>query len=150
LTAADPAVHHLSVARSYREENRRGLVGKGQSMARSAPTGAMKKPTTLDRLLADSFDTYGDVENAATDACKKADFIFHMTDWSSDLEKLAALYKDPNLLSQKEAQDVIFGFIVHAVPHLNAAHRLLVGEMSDPFAPPNEKKQTCGSRGVSH
>jgi hypothetical protein len=97
--------------------------------------------TPLEKLLSDTFENYRDVENPEVFAQDKAEFVFHMTDWIEDLEKLAALYKNPKLLSSESAHDAIFGFLVHAVPHLNAAGRLMLGEISDPFAPAKQERQ---------
>jgi hypothetical protein len=63
---------------------------------------------------------------------RKAEFVFHMTDWISDLETLAALHKDPKMLYEKAACQLIFEFIVHVTPHLNAAGLLLLDEITDP------------------
>jgi hypothetical protein len=93
------------------------------------------KKLTLEQLLGNTFDAFRDVDDEAGHARKKADFIFHMTDWISDLETLAALYKDPNMMDRKAARQLIFGFLVHVIPHLNAAGRLMLDEIADPFAP---------------
>jgi hypothetical protein len=93
------------------------------------------KKLTLEQLLGHTFDAFRDVEDPAEHAQKKADFIFHMTDWKADLETLAALYQDPNRMDPKAARRFIFGFLIHVIPHLNAAGSLLVDEVSDPFAP---------------
>jgi hypothetical protein len=92
------------------------------------------KKLTLEQLLGQTFDAFRDVEGAADHATKKAEFIFHMTDWMSDLETLAALYKNPNMMDQKAARRFIFGFLVHVIPHLNEAGRLMLDEIADPFA----------------
>jgi len=93
------------------------------------------KKLTLEELLGHTFDNYRTVEDAAEHSHGKADFIFHMTDWISDLEALAALYQEPNNLDREAAHQVIFGFLIHALPHLNAAGRLLLDEIGDPFGP---------------
>jgi hypothetical protein len=93
------------------------------------------KKLTLEELLSNTFDAFRDVEDATRHIHNRTEFIFHMTDWMSDLEKLADLYKDPNLMEQKAARQCIFSFLVHVIPHLNAAGRLMLGEISDPFAP---------------
>lgn len=93
------------------------------------------KKITLEQLLGNTFDAFRDAEDAADHAKRKAGFIFHMTDWMSDLETLAALYKDPSMMDRKAARQFIFGFLVHVIPHLNTAGRLLLDEISDPFAP---------------
>src|SRR5437879_4310962 len=109
-------------------------------MAASIPFQTMKK-LTVEELLGETFDAFRDVEDSADHAKRKADFVFHMTDWMSDLETLAALYKRPNMMDQKAAQQFIFGFLVHVIPHLNAAGRMMLDEISDPFAPAGEKTE---------
>jgi hypothetical protein len=63
----------------------------------------------------------------------RRDFIFHMTDWRSDLEKLAALYENPGSLKKKDASSIVVGFLYHVIPHLGAAGRLLLDDVGDPF-----------------
>jgi hypothetical protein len=104
----------------------------------------MKDKLTLEQLLGHTFDAFQDVEDPAIHSQQKADFIFHMTDWIADLETLAELYKNPNLFEQKEARRFIFGFLVHVIPHLNAAGRLLLGEISDPFCQSEHQQQGKG------
>jgi hypothetical protein len=90
----------------------------------------MTKKLTIEQLLGQAFDNYC-FEPTAQD---RADFVFHMTDWKSDLDKLYGLYHDPGMLSRKEAHDAVFGFLAHATWHLNAAYRLLMAhETPDPF-----------------
>ena len=64
----------------------------------------------------------------------RRDFAFHMSDWERDLEGLAALYRHPDKYDMKSAGQVVFGFVIHAVPHLVEASRLLLGEFRDTFA----------------
>jgi hypothetical protein len=61
-------------------------------------------------------------------------FIFHMSDWLTDLRELQQLFDDPKKATVKDAWDTVFGFLIHVIPHLNAAGRLFVDEMGDPFA----------------
>jgi hypothetical protein len=93
------------------------------------------KNLTLEEFLGQTFDAFRDVEDAGEHEQKKAEFIFHMTDWTSDLEKLAELYQTPSMMDRKAARQFIFGFLVHVIPHLNAAGRLMLDEIADPFAP---------------
>ena len=65
---------------------------------------------------------------------RRRDFVFHMTDWASDLERMARLFEDPGTFSQDEATTFIIGFLYHVIPHLNAAGQLLLDEVPDPFA----------------
>jgi hypothetical protein len=63
-----------------------------------------------------------------------------MTDWFNDLKNLNLLYADPVGMKPKDAQSVVFGFLIHAVPHLMAAARLLEGrDITHPFKFPWEK-----------
>jgi hypothetical protein len=93
-----------------------------------------KKPLTREQLLARTFEVYQDKEDARAYAERKADFIFHMTDWDSDLQTLAKLYQHPDQFDRKEACRFIYGFLAHVIPHLNAAGRLLLDEIPDPFS----------------
>ena len=83
----------------------------------------MTKKLTIEQLLGKTFDKYC-FEPTAQD---RWDFVFHMTDWKSDLEALHRLYNDPRVFSPKQAHDAVFGFLAHATWHLNAAYRLLMG-----------------------
>jgi len=67
---------------------------------------------------------------------RRRDFAFHMTDWTGDLERMAALFQDPDRLDLEQATVFVIGFLYHVIPHLNAAGRLLLDEISDPFAEP--------------
>jgi hypothetical protein len=62
-----------------------------------------------------------------------------MTDWLGDLKELNALYTHPEKADLHEATVLIIGFLYHVIPHLNAAGRLLLDHISDPFAPPQAK-----------
>jgi hypothetical protein len=57
-----------------------------------------------------------------------------MTDWLEDLERLVALYKKPGQTAKQVAGDVVYGFLIHALPHLMEAGRLLEGHpVRNPF-----------------
>ena len=63
-----------------------------------------------------------------------------MTDWLRDLQNLKDLYDGAASMSRKEAASVVYSFLIHAVPHLMAAGRLLEGEeLTHPFKFPWEK-----------
>jgi hypothetical protein len=62
------------------------------------------------------------------------DFVFHMTDWKDDLERLAALFNNPDRQAEENTSVLLLGFLHHVVPHLNAAARLLVGDIESPFS----------------
>ena len=73
---------------------------------------------------------------------RKREFIFHMLDWKPDLSKIAGLLDRSASMSPKEATTLVIGFLYHVVPHLNAAGRLLLDEIPDPFetnAPSNSE-----------
>jgi hypothetical protein len=44
------------------------------------------------------------------------------------------LVEGPEQLDAEAASALVIGFLYHVVPHLNAAGRLLLDEISDPFA----------------
>ena len=64
---------------------------------------------------------------------RRHEFVFHMLDWKSDLQQFAALVDDPTSMNAKEATTFLMGFLYHVVTHLNAAGRLLLDEVPDPF-----------------
>jgi hypothetical protein len=65
---------------------------------------------------------------------RRHDFIFHMADWKDDLERLADLYNHPERRDEDAASTLVIGFLYHVIPHLNAAGRLLLDEIGDPFS----------------
>lgn len=67
---------------------------------------------------------------------RRSDFVFHMTDWLSDLGRLSDLYANPDCWTAKAASREVGGFLHHVIPHLNAAGRLLLDDITDPFAQP--------------
>ena len=64
---------------------------------------------------------------------RRHEFIFHMTDWREELEQLVELFKHPEQQDQESASVFLIGFLYHVIPHLNAAGRLLLDEIGDPF-----------------
>ena len=50
------------------------------------------------------------------------------------MKRAHRLYRGPQAVDRKTANDIIFGFVVHATGHLNAAARLLCDTSFDPFA----------------
>lgn len=57
-----------------------------------------------------------------------------MTDWDKDLKGLASLSIDPRSKDADEATAFLVGFLYDVAPHLQAAAKLLLGEIGDPFA----------------
>jgi hypothetical protein len=72
---------------------------------------------------------------------RQHDFVFHMTDWQDDLQRLTDLFKNPDKYDEETASTLVIGFLYHVVPHLNAAGRLLLDEIGDPFSPVKKKEQ---------
>jgi hypothetical protein len=98
----------------------------------------MAEDKRIEKLLAKVFDRAQaglreEIGPAEYDQ-RRRDFVFHMLDWRTDLEKMAALADDPRSMSSEEATTFVIGFLYHVVPHLNAAGRLLLDEIRDPFA----------------
>src|SRR5207253_1309986 len=87
----------------------------------------------LKRLLAAIYNRFQKLDDPAANVIARRDFVFHMTDWIDDLEGLAALYDNPGRFDKKAAGQAVYGFLIHALPHLMAAGRLLDGKLSDPF-----------------
>ncbi|HVA49672.1 MAG TPA: hypothetical protein VNH11_25120 [Pirellulales bacterium] len=94
----------------------------------------------LEHLLGRVFDGVSEGLRAELDLeeyeKRKHDFVFHMTDWIGDLEQLAELFGDPDQETDETASNVVLGFLYHVIPHLNAAGRLLLGDVGDPFSTP--------------
>jgi hypothetical protein len=66
---------------------------------------------------------------------RRGDFVFHMTDWLTDLGALNELYEHPDRFTTSAASQQLYGILVHVIPHLREAGRLLDGkEIPDPFA----------------
>jgi tRNA(Ile)-lysidine synthase TilS/MesJ len=79
-------------------------------------------------------------------AQRRRDFIFHMTDWKSEVRQLADLYKNPKGHDELPTSDFLIGFLYHVIPHLNAAGRLLLDEVLDTFADPANEKTASNRR----
>jgi hypothetical protein len=98
----------------------------------------MDQKKKLESLLSKVFDSCR--EGLAQELSKaeyeqrRHDFVFHMTDWVTDLFEYADLVKHPEKHKKDEASEFLIGFLYHVVPHLNAAGRLLLDEIKDPFA----------------
>jgi hypothetical protein len=68
---------------------------------------------------------YNDHVGPITDDRRTHDFVFHMTDWRSDLLALAALMRDPNAKTDEEWSQVVFAFLSHATGHIIAASKIM-------------------------
>jgi hypothetical protein len=94
----------------------------------------------IEGFMAKVFDAVFEEEREGADPAeyerRRQDFAFHMTDWAGELEQMAALQRNLEQSDPEEAATFIIGFLYHVVPHLNAAGRLLLDEIPDPFAKP--------------
>lgn len=92
----------------------------------------------LKKLLGKIYDSMrGELRKTLVPATykeRRLDFIFHMTDWLSDLDQINDLYRHPEKAKVDDACVTIIGILIHIIPHLNTAGRLLLDEISDPFA----------------
>jgi hypothetical protein len=89
----------------------------------------------LEKLLAAVYNQFQRLDNRAANAEARRDFVFHMTDWLDDLDRLQAIYHHPEQWDREEAGRQIAGFLYHVIPHLKAAGRLLLDEVPDAFEP---------------
>ncbi len=48
-------------------------------------------------------------------------FVFHTTDWQSELAELQRLFSHPDDFDQSEANKILQNLFYHILPHLNAA-----------------------------
>jgi|SRR5581483_1657326 len=65
---------------------------------------------------------------------RRRDFVFHMLDWPKDLQFLSQLFENPEGRDLHATSISLISFLYHVIPHLNAAGRLLLDEVPDPFA----------------
>ena len=64
---------------------------------------------------------------------RKGDFVFHLSDCVGDLAALSAWLRDPDLEDEDVAVSGLIGMLYHIIPHLDAAGRLLLDKVNDPF-----------------
>jgi hypothetical protein len=95
----------------------------------------------LDRVF-DDFQSHDDEERHEL---AKQQFVFHMTDWAEDLFALCKLYARPSD-SDPDAGRTIARFLYHVIPHLNAAGRLLLDQVPDPFTDLYRKADTSAQK----
>jgi hypothetical protein len=102
--------------------------------------------SALERLFGQVFDHcqegLQDEISSAKYERRRYDFVFHMLDWNEDLQFLNGLFAKPEGQDVEATSRSLIGFLYHVIPHLNAAGRLLLDEVPDPFAearPPSEK-----------
>jgi hypothetical protein len=107
------------------------LNGKAESMVIEAVSKV--SPRTPSKKLQQALAKVYEAFQGKGDAAHRRDFVFHMTDWLGDLERMAALYHSPENFDQDTADAIVFGFLNHALHHLMASSRLLLGEVRDIF-----------------
>ena len=91
-------------------------------------------PLEVKRLLERVFTRARERRDAQEYNQLKSDFVFHMTDWHTDLEGLCQLFVNADEQDEDSACEFVIGFLYHVIPHLNAAGKLLLDEIPDPFA----------------
>lgn len=98
----------------------------------------MNEQTKLEDMLGKIFDGLREGVRAELPPeeyeTRRHDFIFHMIDWKDDLKQVAGLFENPEIMDEDAAATLLVGFMYHALPHLNAAGKLLQDEIKDPFA----------------
>jgi hypothetical protein len=110
--------------------------GRRVSTAGVPPSKGLKAPgKDLQKLLASVYNQFQRLDDRAANAEARRDFVFHMTDWLSDLDRLRAIYDHPEQCDRCEAGRDIAGFLYHVIPHLKAAGRLLLDKIPDAFEP---------------
>lgn len=125
---------------SDERQPRNGKSVSKRTGRRSAPNRHRVSPE-LTTLLKAVYNAYQKLDDRDDNARCRWNFTFHMTDWVKDLRKLAALYEHPERYDKETAEDIVFGFLVHAVPHLQAAARNLGVEARDIFHDCDQKTE---------
>ncbi len=100
--------------------------GKPVSRRTDQPSDNSAANAKLEGLLAAVYPKYQKRTDSAADRQCRKDFVFHMTDWAGDLQRLAALYREPQDFAKTEAEAIVAGFLYHVIPHLVEAGRLLL------------------------
>jgi hypothetical protein len=94
----------------------------------------------LQKLLAAVYNQFQRLGDRAANAEARRDFVFHMTDWLPDFDRLRAIYEHPEQCDRREAGREIAGFLYHVIPHLKAAGRLLLDKIPDAFEPADPER----------
>ncbi len=55
------------------------------------------------------------------------DVAFHMLDWHKDLTELVSFMQNPGSLADKDLEDMLTQFLIHAPNHIAAAAKLYTG-----------------------
>jgi len=120
---------------SAKKQPRNGKPVSTATTVRSATKVRYLPSPDLRRALTSVYNRYQKLPDRVANAQCREDFVFHMTDWLRDLERLKNCYDHPKT-TKDSAGDVVYGFLLHALPHLMEAGRLLEGrEIQNPFLP---------------
>jgi hypothetical protein len=117
--------------------------GRRASPLSAPPSGheALPNKADLERLLAAIYNEYQKLPDRAANKRCRWDLVFHMTDWARDLQRLAELYRNPEQVNRAAAEDIVTAFLLHVIPHLMEAGRLLLDyEPGYIFDSPKPKK----------
>src|SRR2546422_5728267 len=93
----------------------------------SSPAKVRMPSKRVQALMKTVYNRYQRLDDPAVNAQCRQDFVFHMSDWEADLEDLARLFQNPDKFSKDSAGQIVFSFLIHALPHLIAASRLMLG-----------------------
>ena len=97
----------------------------------------MNQTTQIEELLGRVFDDVREGLRAELPLDeyerRRHEFVFHMTDCKDDLDRLAKWFGNPECQEEEASSTLLIGFLYHVVPHLNAAGRLLLDRIDDPF-----------------
>ena len=102
------------------------------NMTKITPTARVE--ILLEKLFDTQREEWKDALPSEEFEQRRHDFVFHMTDWKDDLERLAALFNNSDQQDEEAATALLIGFLYHVVPHLNAAARLLLDDTGNPFS----------------
>jgi len=127
---------------SEKKQQGNGKIGSGNG---GMPSKKANYPSPeLEKLLAKVFDSlHGELrEELGSEAYqqRRRDFVFHLTDWLKDLNDLHELFSHPEKIAVDEAAIFLIGMLSHVVPHINAAGKLMLGKIPDPFAKKPKRK----------
>ncbi len=100
--------------------------GKHESTRTRRRSATPATNATRERLLGRVYRAYQGLDDPAADRQSRKDFVFHMTDWADDLQRLALLYREPEKFTRVQAESTVAGFLYHVIPHLVEAGRLLL------------------------
>jgi hypothetical protein len=90
----------------------------------------------LRKLLTTVYNQLQRLDDSAANAVARQDFVFHMTDWLDDLDRLKMILDHPDQVDRRKAASEIAGILYHIIPHLKAAGRLLLDNIPDAFEQP--------------